>query len=139
MARVAWGRRAVLTVDGTNLVHIKDLAVDDSAADQTAEARYISHVIHGKGAKSFSISFQLLLKKTDAAVTLALRASYDEDVEADADLVIIVKRYTGGPGYQATMQVFQWNESFSESEGAVVDVVLQCTDPDNLPIAVAAA
>lgn len=139
MARVAWGRLATVTVDGTAVPHMKDLSVEDSAADLTAEARDISHVLHAKGAKSFSVSFQLLLKKTDAAVTAALRASYDEDVEADADLVIVVRRYAAGPGYQATMQVFQWNESYSETEGSMVDVVLQCTDSDNLPIAVAAS
>lgn len=139
MARVAWGRRAVLSIDGTSVPHIKDLAVEDSAADQTAEARDISHVLHHKGAKTFSISFQLLLKKTDAAVTEALRASYDEEVEDDADLVVIVRRYSGGPGYQATMQVFQWNENYAEGEGATADVVLHVTDPDNLPEAVAAS
>jgi len=60
---ISWGRKATVVFNGANVTNIQDVSVGDEANDLTAEARDLAYVIHGVGAKDFSVEFDALMSE----------------------------------------------------------------------------
>ena len=136
--RVAWGRKAVLTANGTTITGTKDITTDDQADVQTAECRDEEYKTHNKGAKEFTLEFDVLLKQTNDASIQILEDSYDEEDDEDAEITFVLRRGPGEKGITFVGQVFKWPEEFPEGDAGKIHVVCKPTDPDNPPTRVAA-
>lgn len=128
---ISWGRKATLTFGGTNVTNIQDISVGDAANDLTAEARDLAYVIHGVGAKDFSVEFEALMSATDPAGMQAIIDEYDDPT--DGGVVVVVRRKAGAAGYTAKMCVLQCQPSYGQGNAAMWSVRLAPADPDALP------
>jgi len=128
---ISWGRKATVVFNGANVTNIQDVSVGDEANDLTAEARDLAYVIHGVGAKDFSVEFDALMSESDSGGMAAIIAEYD--TPTDGGVTVVVRRKSGGAGYTCKMCVLRCQPSYAQGNAAMWSVRLAPSDPENLP------